>query len=135
MATSPLSPTHAVWPSTIQTVDPECSKMAGPSIRAPAFSATRYTGTSSSLPSLESTGVRRYALAARDAPLRLLKICSPRCPRSISATNWGLQRMWAAGTFQEIYKKNFKMDPPFHIWENGQLQPGVTEVGKDWDKW
>lgn len=49
--------------------------------------------------------------------------------------NWGLQRMWAAGTFREIYKTHFKTDPPFHIWENGQLQPGVTEVGKDWDKW
>lgn len=49
--------------------------------------------------------------------------------------NWGLQRLWAAGTFQEIYKKHFKADPPFHIWENGQLQPGVTEIGKDWDKW
>jgi polar amino acid transport system substrate-binding protein len=49
--------------------------------------------------------------------------------------NWTLQRMWAEGTFQTIYKKHFKTDPPFHIWENGQLQPGVTEIGKDWDKW
>lgn len=49
--------------------------------------------------------------------------------------NWALQRMWAEGTFQAIYKKHFKTDPPFHIWENGQLQPGVIEIGKDWDKW
>lgn len=49
--------------------------------------------------------------------------------------NWGLQRLWATGTFQEIYRKHFKVDPPFHIWENDRLQPGVTEVGKDWDKW
>lgn len=49
--------------------------------------------------------------------------------------NWALQRMWAEGTFQDIYKKHFRAEPRFHIWENGQLQPGVTEVGKGADRW
>ena len=43
--------------------------------------------------------------------------------------NWGLQRLWAEGTFQALYKKHFRIDPPFHLWENGQLQPRVNEIG------
>lgn len=43
--------------------------------------------------------------------------------------NWGLQRLWAEGTFQRLYKQHFKIDPPFHIWENNQLQPRVNEIG------
>ncbi|MSO93409.1 MAG: transporter substrate-binding domain-containing protein [Rhodospirillales bacterium] len=43
--------------------------------------------------------------------------------------NWGLQRLWADGTFQTLYKQHFKIDPPFHPWENGQLQPRVMEIG------
>lgn len=49
--------------------------------------------------------------------------------------NWGLQRLWAEGTLQKLYKQHYKMDPPFHIWENNQLMPRVTEVGKERDKW
>jgi polar amino acid transport system substrate-binding protein len=49
--------------------------------------------------------------------------------------NWGLQRLWADGTFQILYKKHYKIDPPFHIWENGQLQPLVQTIGKNCDPW
>jgi len=49
--------------------------------------------------------------------------------------NWALQRMWDDGTFQTIYKAHYKSDPPFHLWENGQLQPGVMGVGKEDDPW
>ena len=49
--------------------------------------------------------------------------------------DWALQRLWADGTFQALYKKNYLIDPPFHFWDNGQLQPGVLEIGKQNDKW
>ena len=49
--------------------------------------------------------------------------------------NWALQRMWKDGTFKELYKKAYKTDPPFHIWENGQLQPGVEAVSNNCDPW
>ncbi|MSO93406.1 MAG: transporter substrate-binding domain-containing protein [Rhodospirillales bacterium] len=43
--------------------------------------------------------------------------------------NWGLQRLWADGTYQKLYRHHYKIDPPFHIWENNQLQPRVTDIG------
>ena len=49
--------------------------------------------------------------------------------------NWALQRLWAEGKLQALYKKHYKMDPPFHIWENGQLQPRVTKIAKERDPW
>ena len=49
--------------------------------------------------------------------------------------NWALQRMWAEGTLQALYKEHYKMDPPFVIWENGQLQPRVTKIAKKGDPW
>lgn len=49
--------------------------------------------------------------------------------------NWGLQRLWADGTFQELYKKHFKVEPTVVPWQNGQLQPRVTEIGSTNDPW
>jgi polar amino acid transport system substrate-binding protein len=49
--------------------------------------------------------------------------------------NWGLQRLWAEGTFQKLYLAHYKTDPPFALWHNNQLQPRVTEVGKECDPW
>lgn len=49
--------------------------------------------------------------------------------------NWALQRMWAEGTFQELYKKHYRTEPPFHLWENNRLQPGYEKVAKKNDPW
>ena len=50
--------------------------------------------------------------------------------------NWALQRMWAEGTLQKLYKQHYKVDAPFFPWENGQLQPRVLEVGDaKFDMW
>jgi polar amino acid transport system substrate-binding protein len=49
--------------------------------------------------------------------------------------NWALQRMWADGTFQTIYKKHYKVDPPFRLGDGGRLQPGYDEVAKENDPW
>lgn len=49
--------------------------------------------------------------------------------------NWGLQRLWAEGTFQRLYRTHYKSDPSFGLWHNDQLQPRVTEVGKECDPW
>jgi polar amino acid transport system substrate-binding protein len=49
--------------------------------------------------------------------------------------NWALQRLWAEGTFQKLYKDAYKIDPPFHLWENGQLQPHVEKIARDCDPW
>jgi ABC-type amino acid transport substrate-binding protein len=49
--------------------------------------------------------------------------------------SWGLQRLWAEGTFQQLYKKAFGIEPTFDLWHNGQLQPGVTTVAKECDPW
>jgi polar amino acid transport system substrate-binding protein len=49
--------------------------------------------------------------------------------------NWALQRMWADGTFQEIYKKHYHAIPPFQLGDGGRLQPGYDEVAKENDPW
>ena len=49
--------------------------------------------------------------------------------------NWGMQRMWADGTFQQLYKKDLGSDAPHELWHGGQLQPGVTDIGKECDPW
>ena len=49
--------------------------------------------------------------------------------------NWGQQRLFAEGKFQELYRKHFGIDPPFVPWEQGMLQPGVTEIANEGDKW
>ncbi|MSO93328.1 MAG: transporter substrate-binding domain-containing protein, partial [Rhodospirillales bacterium] len=50
--------------------------------------------------------------------------------------NWALQRMWAEGILQTLYKTHYKVDPPFFPWENAQLQPRVLEVGDaKFDMW
>lgn len=47
--------------------------------------------------------------------------------------NWSLQRMWASGELQAIYKEHYGGEPNFHIWQNNMLQPGVLDIGKDND--
>ena len=49
--------------------------------------------------------------------------------------NWALQRMWADGSFQKIYKKHYKIDPPFQLGDAGRLQPGYEKVAKENDPW
>lgn len=49
--------------------------------------------------------------------------------------NWALQRMWADGSFQQIYRQNYKIDPPFQLGDSGRLQPGVETIGKENDPW
>jgi len=49
--------------------------------------------------------------------------------------NWGLQRLWADGTYQELYKKHFKIEPKILPWHNGILQPRVTEISSKNDPW
>lgn len=49
--------------------------------------------------------------------------------------NWALQRMWADGTFQAIYKKHYKREPPFKLGDAGRLQPGYEKVAKENDPW
>lgn len=50
-------------------------------------------------------------------------------------TNWALQRMWAEGTFQKIYKKHFKSEPPFNLGDAGRLSPGYEKIAKENDPW
>ena len=49
--------------------------------------------------------------------------------------NWAMQRMWAEGTFQKIYKKHFRSEPPFKLGDAGRLQPGYEKVAKEGDRW
>ena len=49
--------------------------------------------------------------------------------------NWGLQRLWADGTYQELYKKHFKIEPTILPWQNGQLQPRVLNIANENDPW
>ena len=49
--------------------------------------------------------------------------------------NWALQRMWADGTFQALYRKHFKIDPPFQMGDAGRLQPGVEKIAGENDPW
>lgn len=49
--------------------------------------------------------------------------------------NWALQRMWEDGSFQVIYKKHYKIEPPFEIGDSGRIQPGVKKVAKQNDPW
>lgn len=48
--------------------------------------------------------------------------------------NWALQRMWNDGELQALYREYYG-EPQFHIWQNGMLQPGVMDVGKEGDPW
>ena len=49
--------------------------------------------------------------------------------------NWALQRLWADGIFQALYKKNYKTDPAFSLGDTGRLQPGYEKVAKKNDPW
>ncbi|MCY0148507.1 transporter substrate-binding domain-containing protein [Hoeflea sp. G2-23] len=49
--------------------------------------------------------------------------------------NWGQQRLYAEGRFQELYVEHFGYEPSFVPWEQGMLQPQVMEVAKEGDKW
>ena len=49
--------------------------------------------------------------------------------------NWALQRMWEDGSFQAIYKKHYKIEPPFSLGDSGRIQPGVQKVAKENDPW
>lgn len=49
--------------------------------------------------------------------------------------NWALQRMWAEGTFQEIYRKHFKSEPAFSLGDAGRLSPGYDKIAKENDPW
>jgi polar amino acid transport system substrate-binding protein len=49
--------------------------------------------------------------------------------------NWALQRMWADGTFQKIYKKHYKMEPSFRLGDAGWLQPRYERIAKKNDPW
>ena len=49
--------------------------------------------------------------------------------------NWALQRMWAEGTFQKIYKQHYKTDPTFVLGDAGRLQPGVQNIAEERDPW
>jgi polar amino acid transport system substrate-binding protein len=49
--------------------------------------------------------------------------------------NWALQRMWTEGTFQELYRKHYKMEPAFNLGDSGRRQPGHEKVAKENDPW
>lgn len=49
--------------------------------------------------------------------------------------NWALQRLWLEGTFQKLYKNAYKIEPPFHLWENSQLQPNIAKIAPNCDPW
>ncbi|MGE3992594.1 transporter substrate-binding domain-containing protein [Pseudorhodoplanes sp.] len=49
--------------------------------------------------------------------------------------NWGLQRLWGEGTFQRLYKTYYNVEPSFDLWHGQQLQPRVSEIGKECDPW
>jgi len=48
--------------------------------------------------------------------------------------NWGLQRLWLEGKLQDIYRKHYKEEPGFVLWQPGMMQPGVSEVHGP-DRW
>src|SRR3546814_11686403 len=45
--------------------------------------------------------------------------------------NWALQRPWADGTYQALYKKHYRMDLPFSLGDAGRPQPGVDTVAQE----
>ena len=49
--------------------------------------------------------------------------------------NWALQRMWADGSFQELYKKHYTAEPPFKLGDGGWLQQGYEKIAKENDPW
>lgn len=49
--------------------------------------------------------------------------------------NWAMQRMWAEGTYQALYKKHYKADPAFNLGDAGRLQPGYAKIAKENDPW
>lgn len=49
--------------------------------------------------------------------------------------NWALQRMWADGSFQELYKKHYASEPPFKLGDGGWLQQGYEKIAKENDPW
>jgi len=49
--------------------------------------------------------------------------------------NWALQRLWAEGIYQALYKKHYRMDPPFALGDAGRLQPGVDKIAQERDPW
>ena len=49
--------------------------------------------------------------------------------------NWALQRMWADGSFQELYKKYYASEPPFKLGDGGWLQQGYEKIAKENDPW
>lgn len=49
--------------------------------------------------------------------------------------NWALERMWADGTYQALYRKHYKIDPPFSLGNAGRLAPGYDKIAKENDPW
>src|SRR3546814_13868508 len=45
--------------------------------------------------------------------------------------NWALQRLWDDGTYQALYKKHYRMAPPFALGDPGRPQPGVDTVAPE----
>ena len=49
--------------------------------------------------------------------------------------NWALQRMWADGRFQALYRQHFNAEPAFNLGDSGRLQPGVEQIAQESDPW
>src|SRR3546814_17327327 len=47
--------------------------------------------------------------------------------------NWALQRLWADGTYQALYKKHYRMHPPFELRHSRRPPPGAAPYGPEND--